>query len=293
MRKSNMKRNKPVGHGSGQLGFTLIELLVVIAIIAILAAMLLPALAKAKDKAKSIQCLSNMKQMGVGMRMYIDDSAGYLTPLFRPNGGAGWSSVPYSEAAFVQDASLFLWWQDSLRVTGQIPSTKVFNCTAMSWLKMPTDNGVYSNPLGIGMNHYEYARYVDGNGYGADKLVKDSMVQNPAASIVFADAGAVKGPPPNYNKPDLWQENIDLTQARGQGFGYFRAPSDAYGGNQTFLSDEIAAVGPIGRHNRRVNTVHFDGHAEAIRGSQMGLDLPRTSAAAIWARDHKSASNPF
>src|SRR5580698_5527460 len=105
-------------------GFTLIELLVVIAIIAILAAILMPVLSQAKQRAWTIRCVSNLKQIGMAMKMFADDNA----DLYPESGNdIHWGAIDSG----TQKAS----WME--QIVGNVQNTNIYNCPAN--VQLPPD----------------------------------------------------------------------------------------------------------------------------------------------------------
>jgi len=139
-KRTDGKGGQPAGRPQFQprKGFTLIELLVVIAIIAILAAMLLPALSAAKSRALVVACTSNLRQMGIGLSLYAGDNNDFLPPSGWKQSGNPWETYEACRyAAPGQDASTGVmsegpYGYGAVFFAHGIQNPKVFYCPALS-----------------------------------------------------------------------------------------------------------------------------------------------------------------
>ncbi|MEJ0090894.1 MAG: prepilin-type N-terminal cleavage/methylation domain-containing protein [Limisphaerales bacterium] len=170
-------------HGSSNFsrrgGFTLIELLVVIAIIAILAAMLLPALTKAKQKAQSIACMNNNKQVNLGWRMYADDNNDLLAP----------NDYPYTTRyANNANQSNMKNWVVGTMADGADAGDQPYTSGKVSELLDP--NSVLSPYLpNRALYHCPADNYVDP--YGGNKVHVRSISMNSAVGTIFYSSASL------------------------------------------------------------------------------------------------------
>lgn len=212
-------------------GFTLIELLVVIAIIAILAAILFPVFARAREKARQSACLSNVKQISLGILMYVQDYDERFPMLY-------WSDSPrYGLAQVVQP---------------YIKNAQVYNC--------PSSDGVCTEPL----SYLEHASYGYHTGlFLVNASRKLAEVRRPAEIFMMGDVmqdrnAPGRGHPPSAGPFQCDPDGSNCKLCGGTHNWIFYDGGAVHGW-------ERPGFNFLERHNGTGNAGFVDGHAKAMK----------------------------
>jgi len=229
-------------------GFTLIELLVVIAIIAILASLLLPALAKAKEKGKSASCMNSLRQMAIAQNLYMADNDGRFTFTFQVRGD---NVIRRAWFNFLQP------YQQTTNLLLCPTKTKKFKELVANYPSDQRDRAVSNYSMNFALGGCDWPNVWDAKMWGPKR---DSIVRNPAATVLMTDSGTR---PVNTKDPEKCV-TVKSPEKAGAWIVHDPAKDDPCTGCVTSPGDPNWG-GPHLRHNDRSIVAFADSHVEAMR----------------------------